>query len=445
MINMFVLHLRNFIRILFVIICLSATPWLWSQTTEPAVKPGDPFFAGFHPLKAPAIKGLILRRGDRLAICGDSITEQRMYSRIIETYLTVCVPQLRISVRQYGWGGETAEGFLRRMTNDCLRFHPTIATTCYGMNDFHYKPYDAANLRWYDSNQTAIVEAFKSIGARVVLGSPTCVGKMPPWVKSHDFTARDLNLNLCALRNSDIEIAKRENVRFADEFWPMFNAGFVARAEYGSGYAIAGSDGVHPHWAGHLIIACSFLKALGLDGRIGTFGVNLQTGNATATPGHTVDSFTDGVLKITSRRYPFCASGSTNSDNSIRSGMTLVPFNEELNRLMLVVKGAAAENYAVTWGDETRVYSAAQLANGVNLAADFPVNPFSGPFSRVDTAVAAKQAYETRQIKDLFHGPEGRTDMKKTAALTEEVRTQLAEAVHKAFVPVTYTIQIKPQ
>jgi len=41
-------------------------------------------------------------------ICGDSITEQKMYSLIIESYLTACVPELKITARQYGWGGETA-------------------------------------------------------------------------------------------------------------------------------------------------------------------------------------------------------------------------------------------------------------------------------------------------------------------------------------------------
>ncbi len=63
-----------------------------------------------------------------------------MYSRIIETYLTVCVPQLEITVRQFGWSGETAAGFERRMVNDCIRFEPTIATLFYGMNDHRYRP-----------------------------------------------------------------------------------------------------------------------------------------------------------------------------------------------------------------------------------------------------------------------------------------------------------------
>ena len=51
-------------------------------------KPADPYFEKFSPVKAPAPDGLFLKVGDRLAICGDSITQQKRYSRLIEDYLT---------------------------------------------------------------------------------------------------------------------------------------------------------------------------------------------------------------------------------------------------------------------------------------------------------------------------------------------------------------------
>jgi hypothetical protein len=85
------------------------------------------------------------------------------------------------------------------------------------------------------------------------------------------------------------------------------------------------------------------------------------------------------------------------------------------------------------------------LAKGVNLAAVFETNPFSNTFQRVDEAVAKKQAYETRQIKDLFHGPEGHADADMTAALTEKARAPLAAAIRAAFVPVRHTIGIKAE
>jgi hypothetical protein len=192
-------------------------------------------------------------------------------------------------------------------------------------------------------------------------------------------------------------------------------------------------------------MAWTFLKAMGLDGDLGTFTIDLAAHQASASSGHQVDSFANNTLTLTSTRYPFCATGAVDKDNSLRSGMALVPFNADLNRLRLIVKNGSAANYAVTWGNETRTYSAAQLADGVNLAEDFAVNPFSEAFAKVDAAVAEKQKYETRQIKDLFHGPEGRADMNATAALTEEARDPLAEKIRNAFVPVKHTIRIEPK
>src|SRR5688572_4286375 len=147
-----------FVLSLFVCLSLFSSPL--------SAKTNDSPFADFHPLLAPKSNGLILKEGDRLAICGDSITEQKMYSRIMETYLTVALPEFQISTRQYGWGGERAPGFLARMTNDVLRFKPTIATTCYGMNDHEYRAYEPGIGETYRTNMIAIVESFKNHGAR---------------------------------------------------------------------------------------------------------------------------------------------------------------------------------------------------------------------------------------------------------------------------------------
>lgn len=421
----------------------SALPALPATALLPA-KPDNAFFEKFDPQPAPQPSGLLLQKGDRLAIVGDSITEQKMYSRIMETYLTVCVPELEITARQYGWGGETAQGFLARMTNDCLRFKPTIATTCYGMNDHGYRPYEDGIGRKYRANQEGVVSSFKANGVRVVLGSPGCVGKRPAW-GNPNFTTDALNQNLCTLRNMDIEITGQQQTAFADVFWPMLVSGWEAQQKYSTNYAIAGGDGVHPGWAGHTVMAYAFLRALGLDGDIGTFMVDLKSGQATATQGHEIVSAKDGTVQIKSTRYPFCATGDSKSDGSIRSAMTLVPFNKELNRLTLVAKGGSAENYKVTWGADSKVYSAAQLAAGVNLADDFAVNPFSKAFDKVDAAVAAKQAYETHQIKDILHGQEFRLEPEAMLALTERIRTPLAVAIKSAFVPVTHTIKIEAE
>src|ERR1019366_2072294 len=134
----------EFMKLKFLLVALSLCLCRPAAAESMQSKPNDLFFAKFCPLAAPKPSRPALRPHDRLAICGDSITEQKMYSRIMETYITVALPEMDVSTRQFGWSGEQAFGFLARMTNDVLRFAPTVATTCYGMNDHHYRPYDAS-------------------------------------------------------------------------------------------------------------------------------------------------------------------------------------------------------------------------------------------------------------------------------------------------------------
>ncbi|MCA8988549.1 MAG: SGNH/GDSL hydrolase family protein [Planctomycetaceae bacterium] len=410
-------------------------------------KPDDPAFQSFNPRLAPKPGPLLLRKNDRLAICGDSITEQKMYSRLIETYLIACMPELNISVRQYGWSGEKTDGFLRRMDQDCLTFEPTVATLAYGMNDSRYRPFDVTNGQWYADHYTAIVRRFKQHNVRVVVGSPGCAGKIAEWVKSRSGNLEQHNIHLCALRDIAMGVAERENVRFADIFWPMYQAQVLAPAQHHAtaekAYLVAGQDGIHPGWAGQVIMAWTFLRSLGLDGNLGQLTVDLSNGQATGSDGHKVDQFKDAVITVTSTRYPFCARGEVDDFNSIRSGMTLIPFNDDLNRFLLTVKTPQAGNYRVTWGEHSREFSSTQLAEGINLAAEFPENPFCEAFERVSEAVGKKQAYETEQVKKVFHGPEARDDFNSVVEKTEEIRKPLVEAIEQAMQPVTHVLKIE--
>ena len=124
--------------------------------------------------------------------------------------------------------------------------------------------------------------------------------------------------------------------------------------------------------------------------------------------------------------------------------MTLVPFNDDLNQFKLTVTGLPGGKYRVQWGEQSKEFSAGRLLDGINLAEEFPQNPFSQAFDHVDQAVAAKQAYETEQVKAVFHGPQGKADIEKAVAETEAKRQPLANAIHAAMVPVTHVIAITP-
>ncbi len=392
---------------------------------------------------APTPAGMQLHKGDRLAICGDSITEQHEYSLIIEAYLTACLPELEITCRQYGWSGEQASGFLKRMRNDVLRFKPTIATTCYGMNDFRYVPYDDAIATEYRENQTAIARLFKESGCRLILGSSGTINSVPPWVKTAKGTQQDLNLALCKFRNISLQVAKSENVAFADVYRPLLLADLTAKKKFGPDFKANGKDGVHPGWAGQVVMAYAFLKAMDIDGGIGTITWDAAADKAVATAGHEVLSSNKGVLALRSTKLPFSPGpGPADKDDSIRAGLALVPFDEDLNRFTLKVTSPKAAFYNVTWGTASKRYTAAELKAGVSLTKDFPDNPLVPAFKEIWSAISAKQVYETRQIKTLVHGPEGDADMDGTFAVTEKARGKLAAAVVAACKPADHTLTI---
>ena len=413
---------------------------LQAQNAKPL--PDDPHFAPYQLLPAPSGGGLMLEKGDHLAICGDSITEQKRYSLIIEAYLTACVPELEVTCRQFGWSGEQAGGFLGRMENDVLRFKPDVATTCYGMNDFRYVPFDEAIAKAYRENLAGMIKEFRAADCEVLLGSPGIIDSVPSWVKSATGTQLDLNVTLSKFRNIGVELATTEKQRFADVYRPMLIADYKAKKAHGKDFKVAGKDGVHPGWAGQLVMAYAFLKGLGLDGDLGSIVVDGD--KADASGGHEVKSIEAGRITLLSKRLPFAPGpGNLTNDDSIRAGLALVPFDADLNRLTLKIANPKASNYSVKWGDETREYSKQQLAAGVNLAADFIDHPLRQAFQKVWDAAAKKQAYETRQMKTLMHGPEGHADMEATVALTEKVHAKLAKALGRSMAPVEHVIEIR--
>jgi hypothetical protein len=150
--------------------------------------------------------------------------------------------------------------------------------------------------------------------------------------------------------------------------------------------------------------------------------------------------------------YPTAGTDNVTNNDNVRSGMTLVPFNQDLNRFMLTVKNATASKYRVAWGDQSKVFTGEQLSGGINLAAEFVLNPFSARFALIDGAVSAKQDFETRQIKTLFRVPGDKASMEQIKAQTDKVfadtereHAALVAVVRAAYAPVTDTLKITPE
>ena len=411
----------------------------------------DRFFAEYFPVRRrPPEVPFELRKGDRLLLVGDSITETPRFSQLLTTYLAVCLPNLDIEVRNIGKGGETADGFIPRSGSECLHYAPTVATVCYGMNDSGYVNNNRVAADRYRDASAEIVRKLKAAGTRVVLASPGCIGNSRPWpfVTELNGTLDGLNTSLMYIRDHAAAIAEAEQLPFVDHFWNLYQARFKAAEEYGPDYAVCGAyDGVHPSWSGHVVMAYGFFKALGFDGNLGNFTIDLAAKTASADEGHAFRAELDGTYTFTSSRYPFCAEGLPNKDWSIRSGMTLVPFNRDFNRMTLKVIGLTAPRYRLSWMDaqnrveEWHTYAASDLTQGINLAEDFHHNPFTIPFRRMDDLILQKQTVESNETWHAWE-LEGKPAAKGLAE-RELQRSELLKAIKRAFVPVVHNIRIE--
>jgi hypothetical protein len=391
-----------------------------------------------------------LQKDDFVAVCGDSITEQKLYSRFIEEYLLMCRPQPNLRTMQMGWNGETSWGFLGKMPNEALRFDPTAVTICFGMNDGGYAQV-VPNYERYRAALHGIVQNFKKDGVRfIVLGSPGVVDTQTFWGGPEQ--AAKYNPILAHERDVARSVAAEEGVAFADIHELMNDVMTRAKAKYGKAYALAGmEDGVHPDENGHLVMAYAFLKALGCDGEIGTITFDPRRGEARATEGHRVVACSSAAIEVESSRYPFCFFGEPSSPKSPKGILEFLPFNEELNRFKLVVKGANGSRVRVTWGGVTREFAGSEAERGINLAAAFADNPFSARFLKVEEAVKAQQNYETPLVKRLMHEladlerlvPEEKGAMEGIKATGMRKARELFERAAHEVTPVRHVIGVE--
>lgn len=411
---------------------------------------------------------LLLKPNDFVAVGGDSITEIHRYSSYMEDYLLMCQPVVNVRLAQFGWGGTSSDHFLKRVDCDILPWHPTLVTVCFGMNDGRFPdgkakattPEIAGNFR---KNLTGIVQKLKAGGVRtIILASP---GVVDSFYYQFQVSSPDPAVPIDVLYNktlSDLgmiakEIAEKEGVFFADVHAAMADAMPKAKAAFGERYEFAGMDGIHPKASGSLVMAYAFLKALGCDGAIGTITVDLAANKASGTPGQRILSVQNGAVQVESTRYPFCFKGDSsllNDTETTSEIIKILPFNEELNRYLLIVKGIHSPKAKVTWGSQSKEFSSQDLAKGINLAAEFiQGNPFSDQFAKVHQAVLVQQQLDLDLIKTFLPnlptfkkmGPPDKASLLDTfAESAKDYELSLFQNAAGLVIPIQHTLEIEP-
>lgn len=306
----------------------------------------------------------ILGPGDRMVFLGDSITEQRIHTRYVMNYFALRYPGVDISFRNAGWGGDTAPGGLNRLQRDVLDLKPTVVSICFGMNDAGYKAFDKAAFEKYMTGMTGLVAGLKKAGVKVVLLTPGCVHGEKVRAFFAVETMKAYNDTLALFAKGVEDLAAREKLPVYDIHALMLDVQTKAIAADPSFTMIP--DAVHPSPAGQAVMAYGLLKALGCDEEPSGLKIDAATSNVEA------DRCKVSGLKIAPDSVSFTRTDAalpTYFDPEASATFAYFPIVQELNNYPFSVTGLKAGNWKLTvQGIEVGVFSAADLAKGVNLA-----------------------------------------------------------------------------
>ncbi len=404
-------------------------------------------------------ESLILREGDRLVLCGDSITAINKYAAQLAYYIEACRPELKIRCYQNALSGESSERFLRRIHPNCIElWRPTVVTIHYH-NDSRLDPDIPKAGERYRININKVIDHFEADAkSRVILSSSAILG--PGWDKK-DETGRggEDGRRFAHLSGVTREVAARRNLAFAEVEAAMLEALAVLKKKQGADYDIIRGDGGHGDWHGQMAIAIAFLRTMGFRRELARFEIDLVTGAAKISDGHKVIATHADSLTIESRRYPFRFLKSHPSPGlaEMWDVADALGFFDDLNRFTLVVKTPTPGRYEVTWGRKKKVFDSARLEAGINLVHEFPDTPFRNQAGAVFNTISFK--FKVQQaIERSLAGPKHRlipfarmllakdhVDAEvETLAGSPEKMNELAEKrVSDALVPVSHSIVIR--
>jgi lysophospholipase L1-like esterase len=321
--------------------------------------------------------------GDTVVFYGDSITEQRLYTTFVETFVATRYPQLHVRFVNAGWGGENAPGGNGgsadvRLTRDVIPYKPTIMTVMLGMNDGGYIALDETRFNRYKAGMEHILEVTKAAfpDLRVTLLEPS------PYDDVTEEPQFPGGYNSVLVRYGQYvrELAKRNQMLVADLNGPVVEMLKKANALDPAGAKAMIPGRIHPAAGGHLVMAEALLKAWGASPVVSSVEIDAASKQVAAAENTMVTGLTVGptiswsqkdaalpmLVSLRDRALPTAV---RRGAASLELALKCSDFMEALNRQTLRVRGLEAARYTLKIdGGAAGSFSREQLAEGVNLA-----------------------------------------------------------------------------
>lgn len=209
-----------------------------------------------------------LLEGKRVAVLGDSITQNGGYVSFISYYLDRLYPQKNFDIYSLGLSSETVSGLsepshikhgfarpciFERLDRLLEKVKPEVLIACYGMNCGIYQPLDAERFQAFKNGISNLIQRSQSAGVKtVILITPPI----------YDFRKEDTKPSyddVLAVYGQWEQTLKLKDVTVIDLHTEM------RKARNDNPETVISPDRVHPGEAGHLLMARTILKGLGVS------------------------------------------------------------------------------------------------------------------------------------------------------------------------------------
>jgi lysophospholipase L1-like esterase len=313
-----------------------------------------------------------IREGDRIVFYGDSITDQRLYTTFVETYIVTRFPALNVSFVHSGWGGDRVTGggggpIDHRLERDVFAYKPTVVTVMLGMNDASYRAFDQKIFDVYSKGYEHLVQSLKSNvpGVRITLIQPS------PYDDVTQKPTFEGGYNQVLIRYGEFvkNLADKEGAAVAD-----LNTSVVAVVKKAAEINSTGArdlirDRIHPGPAGQLLMAEALLKAWNAPPVVASVELDAASAKIVKEENTKLDNLqVNGTMSWT--QHDLALPMPIDLKNSgIELAVKASDVEQALNQETLKVQGALASKYALKIdGEDITDVTREQLAAGLNLA-----------------------------------------------------------------------------
>lgn len=173
------------------------------------------------------------------------------YVNFIAAYLNATYPEKRIKFINRGISGNRVVDLLNRWDEDCIALKPDLVSILIGINDCwrRYDRNDPTSVEDFEKNYRKILTQIKeSLDAKIVLCEPFVL----PYPEDRKQWREDLDPKIQVVRKLSLEF---------DTLYVPFD-GIFASACAKREPAFWAEDGVHPTYAGHALMAKTWLDVV---------------------------------------------------------------------------------------------------------------------------------------------------------------------------------------